>query len=311
MGNEIWVCGRVWDIDLTIRLAGLSLSQYSQIPRPGVTDLVTTHLSFSGVAAQWTQCDPSCVCLTGDCDNHCIVSLVMIITNQSPQLRGVSPLLSCAWSPRHLLPWSRAPDSSSSYVIRWTQCCHNSDCLSFKSPVTARRVPTPRHILSVHTWYLPIVKLFTTPTREGFYKINSQPHDDLPGCRYSDTLILPQKEFWVGNDICVSREANIYDMKTNKFTSCRYPLTFKIETKFHCIKVTNAWDYSGRWLVIIYLQRCRSGPALLWTLALQCLQSYEANETHCRANDTCPIWYGGHLYCITALLRPAARPAVK
>ncbi len=167
------------------------------------------HTSLSP-AAQWTQCDPSCVCLTGDCDNHCIVSLVMIITNQSPQLRGVSPLLSCAWSPRHLLPWSRAPDSSSSYVIRWTQCCHNSDCLSFKSPVTARRVPTPRHILSVHTWYLPIVKLFTTPTREGFYKINSQPHDDLPGCRYSDTLILPQKEFWVGNDICVSRGANIW-----------------------------------------------------------------------------------------------------
>ena len=129
---------------------------------------------------------------------------------------------------------------------------------------------------------------------------STQPHDDLPGCRFSDTLILPQKEFWVGNDICVSRGVNIYDEKTNKFTSCRYPLTFKIETKFLC-KVTNAWDNSGRCLVIIYLQLCRSGPALLWTL--QCLQSYEANETHCRANDTCPIWYGGHLYCITALLR--------
>ncbi len=49
-------------------------------------------------------------------------------------------------------------------------------------------------------------------------------------------------------------EEQIYDKKTNKFTSCRYPLTFKIETKFHCIKVTNAWDYSERCLVIIYLQ---------------------------------------------------------
>ena len=53
-------------------------------PSPGVTDLVTTHLSSVSPAAPGTECDPSCVCLTGDCDNHCIVRLVMFINNQSP-----------------------------------------------------------------------------------------------------------------------------------------------------------------------------------------------------------------------------------
>ena len=305
MGNEIWVCGRVWDIDLTIRLAGLSLSQYSQIPRPGVTDLVTTHLSFSGVAAPGTECDPSCVCLTGDCDNHCIVSLVMIITNQSPQLRGVSPLLSCAWSPRHLLPWSRAPDSSSSYVIRWTQCCHNSDCLSFKSPVTARRVPTPRHILSVHTWYLPIVKLFTTPTREGFYKINSQPHDDLPGCRNSDTLILPQKEFSVGNDICVSRGVNIMIWR---------------QTSSHPVGILSRSKSKQSFSVTLQMPEITPGAAWLLFICSSAGQALHCCE-HCSVCRVMRLMRHiaglmtrvrsdmGAIY--TALLRPAARPAAK
>ena len=30
-------------------------------------------------------------------------------------------------------------------------------------------------------------------------------------------------------------------------------------------------------------------PCIAVNTVLQCLQSYEANETHCPANDTCPI----------------------
>ena len=176
----------------------------------GVSDLVTTPLCLRGLvwSIMW--------CLTGSCNNHCIVSLVMIIINQSPQLLGVSPLCSLvsAGHSRHLLllPCSGLIIRRCwPYIIRWTQRCHKSDCLSFKSPVTARQVPdTPPHPVCPHL-ISPIVKLFTTPTREGFYKINSQPYDDLPGCRYSDTLILPQKEYQIDAGMtCVhSSGANI------------------------------------------------------------------------------------------------------
>ena len=55
------------------------------------------HLCVSGV---WSPMWSIMWCLTGSCNNHCIVSLVMIIINQSPQLLGVSPLCSLvsAWS---------------------------------------------------------------------------------------------------------------------------------------------------------------------------------------------------------------------
>ena len=188
-------------------LTGLSLFQYSQIRSHRSHWPGHTHLSFSlarPLRSPETQCDPSCVCLTGDCNNHCIVTLVMIIINQSPQLLGVSPLLSSPLClPGHPGTCSalvlRTHHHHWPYIIRWTPCCHNSDCLSFKSPVTARQFPdTPPHPVCPHL-ISPIVKLFTTPTREGFYKINSTPLDDLPGCRNSDTLILPQKEFRVAS----------------------------------------------------------------------------------------------------------------
>ena len=54
-----------------------------------------------------------------------------------------------------------------------------------------------------------------------------------------------------------------------------------------------------------FLSTGRSGPCIALNM-LQRLQRYEGNETHCRANDTCPIWYGAHLYCITLT---AAGPA--
>ena len=138
---------------------------------------------------------------------------------------------------------------------------------------------------------------------------STQPHDDLPGCRFSDTLILPQKEFWVGNDICVSRGVNIYDEKTNKFTSCRYALTFKIETKFLC-KVTNAWDNSGRWLVILFI--CSSAGQALHCCehcsvcrVMRLMRHIAGLMTRVRS-DMGAI-YTLH-YCIT---QTAARPAAK
>ena len=202
MGNEIWVWRRVWDIDLTITAwlgSQLSLSQYSQISSHRSHWPGHTHLRQ---AAPETQCDPSCVCLTGDCNNHCIVTLVMIIINQSPQLLGVSPLLSCVC----LVTPAPALLSCSGLIIitghtssDGLRVVTTSIVCPLNPPSQLARSPTPRHILSVRTWYLPIVKLFTTPTREGFYKINSTPLDDLPGCRNSDTLILPQKEFRVAS----------------------------------------------------------------------------------------------------------------
>lgn len=69
-----------------------------------------------------------------------------------------------------------------------------------------------------------------------------------------------------------------------------YSCILKIKTKFHftvkykCLRL------------LLALHGCYLSAALqvraLHCIAVNtpgCLQSYEANETHCRANDTCPI----------------------
>ena len=130
-------------------------SHYSSVPTwgqrshwPSAPCLSLTHLvdhaSFS------LCCDPSCDCLTGDV----IISALWLwpwslsIRARNYEARPpCSPLLSSAWSPRHLLPCSGPIIRHKlRYIIRWspvtTRRCHNSDCLSFKSRHTPK-APTP------------------------------------------------------------------------------------------------------------------------------------------------------------------------
>ena len=113
----------------------------------GVTDLVH-HASVSLTSSFSLCCDPSCDCLTGDGNNQCIVTLAMIIINQSPQLRGVSPLLSSALlclvtpAPAPVLRTHHQTQAAIHHQMVTTRRCHNSDCLSFKSRHTPK-APTP------------------------------------------------------------------------------------------------------------------------------------------------------------------------
>ena len=144
---------RVWDIDLTIPVGWALIipvfpheewgqrSHWPSGPCLSLTHLVV-HAPFS------LCCDPSCDCLTGDGNNHCIVTLAMIIINQSPQLRGVSPLLSSALlclvtpAPAPVLRTHHQTQAAIHHQMVTTLRCHNSDCLSFKSRHTPK-APTP------------------------------------------------------------------------------------------------------------------------------------------------------------------------
>ena len=142
-------------------------SHYPNIPtsaQTGVSDLVSTQQHTAHLS-----------CSSGVIHHVCVWLDLVIITalwlwswslsirarnyEACPPALHVSVSLLVTRHTRHLLPalvlWSHHHQARSGlrwpYIIGWTQCCHNSDCLSFKSPVTARRVPdTPPHPVCPH-----------------------------------------------------------------------------------------------------------------------------------------------------------------
>ena len=145
---------RVWDIDLTIPVGWALIIPVFPHQDSGVTDLVH-HASVSLTSSFSLCCDPSCDCLTG----YVIISALWLWPwSLSIRARNYeacppcSPLLSSAWSPRHLLPCSGPIIRHKlRYIIRWSpHCVVTTPIVCPLNPVTPRKLRHPPHPVCPH-----------------------------------------------------------------------------------------------------------------------------------------------------------------